>query len=430
MSIMYVPASLETYTRSSGALYMSPKKNRKERTEWFVPYRKWYTHHSTGYFGRISCKNDFEVDSTEYTKCVPVMGPAFCRVNGIDMVLVNPHSVGGSLSYCSHKDAGLDVICDSGGFQLIREKTPFVDPVHLAKQYNKVATIGMDLDVPDILGMDKAQWRALPRIQQANYEAMKTVLHKDVNICLVGHGKNVSERQEWFELVGREDAKYIAVAGLQREFTRDITKEMQQAEAILHACHLFPNAEYIHVLGTTTTSAIYIYSLISHLGLAKKIGADSASYALTSTTGSFDRYFSWDAARIPQKFPVDTHIPCSCPICSTIQDFRMYGCVFQHTHALLNLYRYFEYIDALTGEYLKGNINERELIIRINSNTLTPAHVRQIREYVEECKANKFKPLKRRRKLFSQEPKGNPELYSKYEAIIKRYEKYYQKGFM
>lgn len=431
MSICYVPAALEMYTQSSCAAYTSPKKNKKEKTEWFAPYRKWYAHHLTGYYARVSCKNDFVVDSTEYTKCVPLMGPAFCKLNNIGMVLVNPHSLSTShLHYCSHKDAGLDVICDSGGFQLIRGKVDFIDPLHIAKEYNKVCTIGMDLDVPDILGMDKEQWRALPRIQRANYEVMKTVLHKDVNLCLVGHGKNVAEREEWFELVGREDPKCVAVAGLQREFTKDITKEMQQTEAILHACHTFPNAEYFHILGTTSASTAYIYSLISHLGLAKKIGADSASYALTSTTGSFDLYHGWNAAKIPQKFLVNSPIPCSCPICSTIQDFRMYGCVFQHVHALLNLYRYFEYIDDLTGEYLKDNISDRELVKLINANNLTPAHVRQLREYVEECKANKFRPLKRKRKLFSQVSVRNPELYAQYDRIIKAYEKYHQKGFM
>ena len=429
MSVIFVPAAMEQFASKCNALYTSPRKNKTEGSEWFIPYRKLRTHNLTCYAANLSLKSEYEIDSYDYTKCLPLLGPAFCKMNGIEMVLVN--LINSDLNFCSYKDAGMDVICDSGGFQLVRGKVDFIDPLDVAKRYNKTCTIGMDLDIPDVQGMDKKQWRALPKIQKENYEVIKEHLHKGIDICLVGHGKTVDERQEWFDLVDRDNPKYVAVAGLQRELSKSITKEMQQAEAILHACHLFPNAEYFHILGTTSVGAAYVYSLISHLGLAKKIGADSASYALIGVTGCFEIPHAWTSLKLPREFPVEAPIPCNCPVCSTIQDFRLYGAYITKAHTLLNYQRYFDYIYKLTGEYLNGNIKESDFIMLTKSaSILNSQHLRQIREYVEECKVKGFRPLKRPRKLFGTTSISSSRNYDRYMGVIQAYEKYYQKGFL
>lgn len=428
MAVIYVPASIEAHAGNQAEIYVKPIGNEQEKSVFKDGYRKYYTADSTVLYGNINCGNDFVVDDEQYTKCVPVLGPAFMKLNGIKIVLVNCHSR--NLRYASYVHAGIGVICDSGGFQLVREKLDFIDPIELAKMYNRVCNIGMDLDIPDMINMDRSHFDAIARIQKANYEAMKTVLHKNVHICLVNHGKTIQDRERWYELVDRSDPQYISVAGLQRSLPLGLPKELQQAEHIIHTCYLYPNAKYIHVLGTTTPAAFYIYSLIEQLGLCRNIGADSTSYTLTSISGMFNRYFDFSMMDLPQKFKAETKIPCSCPVCSTLHDFRLLGSNPIKAHSLIAANEYVQHIYKMTKVFLAGDISSRELLQLTKMNISEPLIIK-LRDYVQECTV-KFKPLKNtygtKKSLFGKTI-VKPEVYAKYEKLITNYEKYYKKRF-
>ena len=82
MAVIYVPASIEAHASNQTEVYMKPVSNEQEKSVFTDGYRKYYSKDSTVFYGNINCGNDFILDD-DYTKCVPVLGPAFMKLNGV-----------------------------------------------------------------------------------------------------------------------------------------------------------------------------------------------------------------------------------------------------------------------------------------------------------------------------------------------------------
>ena len=432
MSVFYVPASSEMLVNMQSTAYSKVEPHEKETSDFIDTHRVWKSEYRKSEyicngFGRTVLPDD------TYDVCVPVMGAAYLKLNNIKMCLVNPHNRS-SIMPASYRDAGLQVIADSGGFQLVTNKTDFIDPVELAKSYNSVATLGMDLDIPPRIGIPNEQIVALAKIQNANYERISEHLNSKVHMVTVLHGRSLDERKMWMDVIGREDSKFISVAGLLRMYTTDIPLELLCIEQLLLTVSRYKKTKYIHCLGSTSTMASFVYALLDHLGIVKNIGGDSVSHVLNIASGQLFSLYPWDNIKVPKNFHTTVLPSCSCPICTTLHDYRLLNGYLGKAHALYNRNEQKNYIVHLTNLLLNGDIKIPEFLSLTNLTT-APDVVQRCIDYASEFKATgKFKELKRRgNNLFASKKvakKISPEDIKIVDKIIKNYEKYYQTRFL
>ena len=432
MSVFYVPASSEMLVNMQSTAYSKVEPHEKETSDFIDTHRVWKSEYRKSEyicngFGRTVLPED------TYDVCVPAMGAAYLKLNNIKMCLVNPHNKSSAMP-ASYRDAGLQVIADSGGFQLVTNKTDFIDPVELAKSYNSVATLGMDLDIPPRIGIPNEQIVALAKIQNANYERISEHLNSKVHMVTVLHGRSLDERKMWMDVIGREDSEFISVAGLLRMYTTDIPLELLCIEQLLLTVSRYKKAKYIHCLGSTSTMASFVYALLDHLGIVKNIGGDSVSHVLNIASGQLFSLYPWGNIKVPKNFHTTVLPSCSCPICTALHDYRLLNGYLGKAHALYNRNEQKNYIVHLTNLLLNGDIKIPEFLSLTNLTT-APDVVQRCIDYASEFKATgKFKELKRRRNnLFTSKKvakKISPEDIKIVDKIIKNYEKYYQTRFL
>lgn len=432
MSVFYVPASSEMLVNMQSTAYSKVEPHEKETSDFIDTHRVWKSEYRKSEyicngFGRTVLPED------TYDVCVPVMGAAYLKLNNIKMCLVNPHNKSSAMP-ASYRDAGLQVIADSGGFQLVTNKLDFIDPVELAKSYNSVATLGMDLDIPPRIGIPNEQIVALAKIQNANYERISEHLNSKVHMVTVLHGRSLDERKMWMDVIGREDSEFISVAGLLRMYTTDIPLELLCIEQLLLTVSRYKKTKYIHCLGSTSTMASFVYALLDHLGIVKNIGGDSVSHVLNIASGQLFSLYPWGNIKVPKNFHTTVLPSCSCPICTTLHDYRLLNGYLGKAHALYNRNEQKNYIVHLMNLLLNGDIKIPEFLSLTNLTT-APDVVQRCIDYASEFKATgKFKELKRRRNnLFASKKvakKISPEDIKIVDKIIKNYEKYYQTRFL
>lgn len=432
MSVFYVPAGLEQTVNNYHTLYTKAEAHEQESSDFIDGRRIWKTKtHTLEYVA--SNYNRSVVPEDEYTYCIPNNGPAYLKLNGMRLILVNPFNKSLYMP-SSFRDAGLQVIADSGGFQFISNKSEFIEPISLAKSYNRCATLGMDLDIPPRSGIGKDLVLASAKVQNANYELMSQHINKKVHLVTIIHGRNLDERKLWMDTIGREDSEYISVAGLLRMFSTDIPMELSFLEQLLLVISRYRNTKYIHCLGLTSMPAIFVFALLDHLGVVKNIGGDSVSYILSSSSGGSFSFYPWNMYKIPKNFHVNAMPACSCPICRSTLDFRLNGTYLMKGHNLYIKNKHKEYITNLTNLLLDEQIKVPEFLALTNLST--PRHVvEKCIEYVQEFKASgQYKPIKRKKNtLFNSKTKVDkidPKAVEVVTRIIKNYEKYYQKGFL
>ena len=431
MSVFYVPASSEMLVNMQSTAYSKVELHEKETSDFIDTHRVWKSEYRKSEyicngFGRTVLPDD------TYDVCVPVMGAAYLKLNNIKMCLVNPHNKSSAMP-ASYRDAGLQVIADSGGFQLVTNKLDFIDPVELAKSYNSVATLGMDLDIPPRRGLPLELTLALARVQNANYEAISEHLNSKVSMVTILHGGDIDAAKRWMDVIGREDSQFISVAGLLRMETDTIPVELRAIERILLAVSRYKHTKYVHCLGSTSTMASFIYGLLDHLRIVKNIGGDSVSHVLNIASGQLFSLYPWTNVKVPKNFHTTVLPSCSCPICSTLHDYRLLNGYPGKAHALYNRNEQKNYIVHLTNLLLEGDIKIPEFLSLTNLTT-SPDVIQMCIDYASEFKATgKFRELKRKKsKLFTRntKPQASKEVIDRIKFIINNYEKYYQTRFL
>lgn len=428
MAVYYVPAGMESYLNTNTTLYAVDDKSPRAST--FTRFDKLWT---TGQHKLRYSKQPFNHPlrfQDGYDRCTSFTGPAYFKDNGIKMVLINPASK--PHGYNSLKDAGIITICDSGGFQLLKGTQSFIDPVEVGKSYNRLANIGMDLDIPaSWCKMEKADFKALALIQKANYERMKEVVKPSVKLCLVNHGYDVEARQRNFEYLDRpaSDVEYLSVAGFAVDIRSPIRYELRFVEAILNAIATYPKVKYLHCLGATSFNCFAVYCLIEHLGLVKNIGGDSVSYLMDQASGRYTLNYPFLRYVFPKNTHVFTRLNCQCNVCTLVQDATLINSYLSNSHNLLAYKGHIEYLYDLTGHMIKGDISIADYL-KISTLNIPLPDYQKLYDYVMEFAATrKFKPLAgvRTNSLF--ERKVNKNVYAHYEKVIEAYEAYYQKRF-
>lgn len=438
MSVAYVPAGYEHMVRGHLTMYSRVEPHEKETSTFVGVGRRIWETKSRKTEQNSSTHSVSLLPDEQYDVCTPVMSGAFLKLNGINMCLVNPH---GRFSGKSQKnlistlrDLGLQVICDSGGFQLFSGTTDFVDPVHVAKSYNRCATLGMDLDIPTRPGLPFNFLDAMAKAQMANREVMESIINNKVHLVTVVHGLSYDLVDRWTDLIGRFDSPFVSIAGFARMPPNpQVPAELRIIENLCMLLSKYKKITYLHCLGATSPVNFFTYSLFDHLGLVKNIGGDSVGFLVQGASGTSSNLFPWKQSQLPKEFHIEVQPACSCPFCVTAKDLRVVNSWAFKAHCLYNKNQHKNYIVHLTRLLLDGEIKIPEFL-QLTNLPLDKILIERCINYVQEFKASgrKFKPISRtKRALFNTHKTGvNKEQLDNIEDIIRRYEKYHEKRFL
>lgn len=427
MAVVYVPAGLEGYVTNNHVSYSGPAIHDRERSIYRDGEKIWELFDRTVGLKSYSTNNFQPISNEEYVYASSNLGPSCIKNAGIKIILINPHSK--KIIHNQYKDAGIKTIMDSGGFQLLMGVKDFIDPLEVVSFYNNKCDIGMDLDIPIGTGVNHKQLEALAKIQKENYKRMLAHKEGDFEFCLVNHGITVKERDIHYDIIGRKNPKYISIAGMVQLNPGNIDPELYIAEVILHTASRYPNVKYIHCLGLTRVYAVLVYCIVDLLNIVHNIGGDSVSYIMNDIGGVYQRLFNFVGMNIPKNFYQYTKAPCSCPICTTVNDMRLIISYNGRTHNMLMQKYYWDHLYSLVSHYLNGEIKTSEFI-NLSGLQITERRVKTLVDYCKDFVVNGFTPLKR---VNSKSLFADNAIYpntDKYNSIIKRYEKYYSKRFL
>lgn len=250
------------------------------------------------------------------------------KATSTDLILMNAIHAPKTLTTQSYVHNGVDVMFDSGGFQLVQGTTDFVSPADTANAYNKYATIGVGLDFPAPMDVDAVLYKENTGLQVLNNEYLYSHVGSHVSLAPVIHGQTPKTR-EWClnRVYSKNRNRVVTVSGLimrRADTEKDIYQKMACLSLVLDAVR--KNTDYVHLLGCTSSLWLALFALLSKRGYVKSIGGDSVTYRQAAIGGSYNTYphFQGSIALVqPKTTSVPAALPCPCPVCSVVKDARL-----------------------------------------------------------------------------------------------------------
>lgn len=434
MTLHYVPAGVEAYTSSNAQLSVKYEANKKEETAFGLKYKKWWTKDRT-----LTLVNRGLTSGVSAVKgadaLAPLFNASFVKACGLTKVLANP--LNGTYSKDSYEALGIETIMDSGGFQMIKGTTPFVNPDEVVGNYNAYTNIGIPLDLPIRLAVEDTFFDPVSKLIRANDDYMLERLNKKVNLALISHGSSISLRRKRLDVLDR-DAEVVAIAGLQgKKGQPGVNKILSNAEALMYVVNRYrKTARYFHVLGVTSKMWFFVYALLDASGYVKSIGGDSVSHRLSALVGTYDMP-DFSVVNIAKGSTYTQSLPCNCPVCSLVDDTRIIQAqILLESHNLWVRARQTEFLASLARSYLAGTTLVKTVYDALGLRTGI-AEFQHILDYVQTIVASdKFKPISRekaRKTLFSDirsTTTTEGATFDQYITIIGRYEKFHKKKFL
>lgn len=436
MSTHYVPAGAESYSQNSAQLLVTREKNKKESTAFGAKYKQWHFHDKTVSFVSRSQVNGVNIKHTADV-AVPITNSLFVKACGLAKVLANP--IHGDYVKETFEDKGIESIIDSGGFQMLTGVLDFVNPDDVVKRYNKLANIGMPIDLPVRSKFEVEFWDPIGKMIKANDDYLLKRLNPNIHLALISHGLSLARRKSRLDILDR-DAEVVAIAGLNIAPAPGVDRHLNIVENLMYVIHRKrKTTRYFHVLGVTSKFWVFIYALIDALGYVKEIGADSVSHRMGSLIGMVDRP-DFSVTDITKNQVYKQVIPCGCPVCVAVDDIRVLNsAAILEAHNLWVRSKQTEMLCDLAKHYLKGDVTLQE-IHRIMKLKIDITKFQFIVNYIKETVASdKFTPIKA--------PKSSKSLFSsvipedgdtseetqvgasKYADILTRYEKFHKRKF-
>ena len=434
MSVTYVPAGIEAYGRTSGQLAVTYTAEEQEETSHLgTAYKRWHLRDRTVEFlksGSLHAPQTFETADL----IVPLASPKFLQACGVTKVLVNP--IHGSTFHRSHfARHGMTVIVDSGGFQLLRGTVDFVDPADVVKRYNHQADIGMPLDLPVVQAAEAHVFHRVSNLIRANDAYIEPRLLPGKHLALISHGTTLKLRKERLDILGRPNAKVIAIAGLNIKPRPGVNPFTNSIENLLYVVTRYrKTAEYFHVLGVTSTFWMFVYAILSASKFVNDIGADSVTPRVHAMSGSFTTVdfqnidLDPDRKRSPEP-------PCGCPVCFAVRDFRLVSeWSLLEAHNIWAYMHRVRFIEDLAKDFLAEKVTNAQVYssLRLSSvQNLTTATFRVCMQYLlETIRSGTFRKLStsgERASLFRQRgTPAKPNIVTRYEQILSRYEAWHK----
>lgn len=425
----YVPAGVESYSDRRVQLQITSKPNAKETTDHGKLFKRWRSFTKTvTMVATTTSKGVFADDGADLI--VPILNSTFVRNCGLTKILANP--IHREFAKAPFKANGIESIVDSGGFQMLRGTTDFVDPDKLVAYYNAQADIGMPLDLPVPSTAEPFFFDAVSQMIKANDSYMTARLNKGIDLALISHGSSLERRKSRLDVLDRP-ANVVAIAGLGIKplpGTDHVTSAIENMMYVIHRYH--KSARYFHVLGVTSKFWLFIYALLDASGYVKSIGADSVSHRLGALTGMYDT-FDFNSVSLTKKLTYRQTLPCNCPVCFAVDDMRILNQTqILEAHNLWARSQWTILLSDIAKQYVAGTVSlaavHSTLRLRISISEF-----QKLVTYVESIIASdKFKPMRVKgvhKSLFAPRAITTHPKKELYDKILTSYEKFHKRKF-
>lgn len=438
MTVHYVPAGVESYSQNSAQLLVNREKNKKETTDFGAKYKQWRTYDKTISFVSRSQVNGVNIKHTADI-AVPISNALFVRACGLTKVLANP--IHGEYVKSTFEDKGIESIIDSGGFQMLTGVLPFVHPDDVVKRYNKLANIGMPIDLPVRSKFEAEYFDPVSKMIKANDDYLIERLDPHIHLALISHGTSLEKRKRRLDVLDRK-AEVVAIAGLNIKPAPGVDHYLNNIENLMYVIHRYrKDTRYFHVLGVTSKFWMFMYALVEATGYVREIGADSVSHRMGSLIAKADLsdFTVADMSNktgIPQLYRQS--IPCGCPVCVAIDDMRILSAAaILEAHNLWVRAKQTELICDLARLFLKNEITLKSIckVMKLKVDlTKFQYMVNYTREIIASDTFRHIKPMRSTNSLFSDIlPEENVEESNvgkdKYNEILIKYEKFHKRKF-
>ncbi len=236
--------------------------------------------------------------------------------------------IGNSWYKEDRKNRHTRVMVDSGGFQIAKQVTDFVDPNEVIHAHNHHGNMGMILDIPFSITENKDQMKRIARIQNKNTDVLMSKKRDDLELINIIHGMESKYYLPFRDMVERDDIDRVAF-GLPKVSGVRLYGFKKAIELITTGRRY----KHYHVLGVSD-----IAKCIPIMWLAKRTGtlitADSSSPVQYAVNGKMYLYNevrtkikTIEVSRSRTKANRLTTLPCSCHLCNIVKYSDIFGYV-------------------------------------------------------------------------------------------------------
>lgn len=334
---------------------------------------------------------------------------------------------------------------DSGGYPLMTGTIDFIDPVDLAKWYNKYVNLGMALDIPITHSVNKKLYPKLINIHKKNLDIIMDNIDDTVEMYNVCHGPTVESRRQYIDGVYRDDIKNWALGtsyyGTYIDFLYNCISAFE-----------YLNAPKYHIFGISDTIMIPI---LAWLGKYYDITSDSSTPMQSGTSSIVftiqgKKLLKFGAGRIQDKMlssnDIFPYLPCSCNICNVLKtteliyknEHRSLGAILCTLHNINSMAKYISIWNELANEC---NITEYFKHIKSITNRKYAKYMLEAIEYIEDIKQTSFEKASKKRmgfyisslfskkhsytNMFGEQELTEEEEFDSVSNLIDRYEQYH-----
>lgn len=436
--MQYVPAGLESWPTRTGQLFVKLEKNDKNSIRKGAGYKEFRLRDRTLYLVYESGKNHRLIDrQLDCDYMVPYQNPVELR-NRVELVLVNPFHAGNNF-YNSFRPHKIDILADSGGFQLLVGTSEFIHPDTPVEFFNKHSDIAMPLDLPMLNSYEPMFFDAVSKMMKANDQYMLPRIDPRVKFSVISHGSTLERRKSRLDAVYRP-SPVVAIAGL-NVFANESTGVNRTLTGLMNAMYVISqtrkHTEYYHVLGVTSRLWYIIYALLVGTGYVKCIGGDSVSHRMGAITGLYRNqlpYKGGKALQVEKLTHSSVNTSCVCPICQAVSDLNILA-DFQlcECHAIWYAEQEKDLICDSVQSYLEGKLTLRRICDQWLSHGQYEV-LNRVVDYINKVIDKGFYPIHAAKgdSLFEGmgEPPIDVEGKDRYIRIIRNYEKFHKKKFL
>jgi tRNA-guanine family transglycosylase len=246
------------------------------------------------------------------------------------------------------------ILADSGGFQLYSGTKTYIDPKEVVTWYNENVDWGMVLDVPPIIRTPEYLKRSAA-IQKANIDVMMANKTPNVELINIIHGENYKTRMEFLKQVDHPDINRLAFPGYRDSTVSTIADLLQ---IVFSKERKF---EHYHVLGVYNLVKLAPIIKIANMKGVPLITSDASTPLQSAVNKLYHHQQSvFEPARrivvgAREAYAnVNVHLPCSCPVCSTLKYANILGILDKSVisslftiHNIYEIKRYSRMMDEL-----------------------------------------------------------------------------------
>ena len=347
---------------------------------------------------RASVPRGEEWDSLESFN---ILDPLLARENGVNWVMLNFHAhleqkltVGmrkngtPPIRVVDGRTVDLQIMADSGGFQIATGAADFVDPRDLIKWYNENVDCGMVLDIPLPHTVSIEDSNRAARVQKMSTDFFLSEAREDLRFINVLHGGSLEARMRYWDIVHDDRIKALAFAGYK-------DNPVAMASQLYKLAYQAYDRGYrhIHTLGVFNlgmqASILWIARMFRDAGKADMVFTSDASTHLMSGKNKIFHTqlgMDWAPKRMligdRNRFPtITSQLHCQCPVCRVLKYEDVMNVLdnalirfLLSTHNLFEIVRYCNQLvdvcsttnptifKSFVDRHLKGNLSQKATI--------------------------------------------------------------------